>query len=57
MLVMKNVGVWVKHMRKSVMARLMIKMLDGVRKLRLLNTHTHTHTHTGRNVDISLIRG
>lgn len=41
MLVMKKMGVWVTHMSKSVTARLMMKMLDGVRKLRLLCTHTY----------------
>lgn len=43
MLVTKKMGVWVKHMKKSVTARLMMKILDGVRKLRLLHTHTRTH--------------
>lgn len=42
MLVMKKTGVWVRHMRKSVTARLMIKMLDGVRKLLLLHAQTHS---------------
>lgn len=42
MLVVKKVGVWVTHIRKSVTARLMINMLAGVLKLLLLQKHVQT---------------
>lgn len=39
MLVVKKMGAWVAHMRKSVMARFIINMLAGVLRVRLLQTH------------------
>ena len=51
MLVRKKAGVCVKHMRKSVTARLMTKMLEGVRRFRLLHTHAHTHTRDSVSSD------
>lgn len=38
MLVVKKMGVCVTHISRSVMARLMMKMLAGVRRLRLLQS-------------------
>lgn len=45
MLVVKNTGVCVTHISRSATARLMMKMLAGVRRLRLLHS---TNTHVGR---------
>lgn len=41
MLVMKKMGVCVTHISRSVTARLMMKMLAGVRRLRLLQSKNH----------------
>lgn len=41
MLVVKKMGVCVTHISRSVTARLMMKMLAGVRRLRLLRSRNH----------------
>lgn len=41
MLVVKKMGVCVTHISRSVTARLMMKMLAGVRRLRLLPSKNH----------------
>lgn len=41
MLVVKKIGVCVTHISRSVTARLMMNMLAGVRRLRLLQSKNH----------------
>lgn len=41
MLVVKKIGVCVTHISRSVTARLMMNMLAGVRRLRLLQSKHH----------------
>jgi len=45
MLVVKKMGAWVTHMRKSVRARFIINKLAGVLRVRLLHIHVHTYKH------------
>ena len=46
MLVVKNMGAWVTHISRSVMARLIMNMFAGVRRDLLLYAHKHTNAHT-----------
>lgn len=45
MLVVKKIGVCVTHISRSVRARLMMNMLAGVRRLRLLQSKKITMFH------------